>query len=690
MHERIYKDSARLRQYWLRGTLTYVLALIIIALLALLSHYLVQSIVDEQEATARVVNLAGRQRMLSQRITLYAGELREASSSELREPLTAEYFDAISTMSTMHYALMNGSNVLNIPMSTSDKIQQIFSQPPVDLHKKVVNFLSLAESVTDETLTTEQRNDAYQQLKIAAHSDILQSLDTLVFQFQADSESAIKQLQQFNRFSLGGLLLTLFLEAFFIFRPLLLSLHRREKEYLTLLQDMDDEIAEKIQFQTFNDALTELPNRVALLEKIKTYIDIAQQSKNHVIVISIGLDRFKDVNDSLGHDLGDLLLLELTERLRDIATSHRGVVARVAGDEFAIVLEQVDEQLELVQFMRQLSQSIAVPFEQDNTTVQVTASLGLAFYADDGADARSLLMHANQAMRSAKDEGGNCFRFFQSVMTSKMTRRIKLEQELRQALNSSGQLMLFFQPKVALASGQVTGVEALLRWHHPQEGMLSPVEFIPIAEDSGLIQELGDWVIVQSLWQLREWQRQDIFVEMAINVSVKQLLRGNLSDRITSLVEQMEIEPRYVQLEVTESHIMDNMNRIMQQLQTLAKAGFSLAIDDFGTGHSSLARLRDLPFKVLKIDRSFVSNALKESKDQQLVAAIIDIGHSMNKSVIAEGIETIEQQLLLQSLGCDEGQGYLYSRPRPAKQLLGLLQQGKIELNADVSVNDRG
>lgn len=689
MHERIYRDSARLRQHWLRGTLTYVLALIIIAVLALLSHYLVQSIVDEQEATARVVNLAGRQRMLSQRITLYAGELREASSSELREPLTAEYFDAISTMSTMHYALMNGSSVLNIPTPTSPKIQQIFSQPPVDLHKKVVNFLALAEAVTDESLTTEQRNDAYLQLKAAAHSDILQSLDTLVFQFQADSEGSIKQLQQYNRFSLGGLLFTLFLEAFFIFRPLLLSLHRREKEYLTLLKEMDDEIADQMQFQTFNDSLTELPNRLSLLEKIQAYIEIAQQNRTHVIVISIGLDRFKDVNDSLGHDQGDLLLLELAERLSDIASSHRGIVARVAGDEFAIVLEQVDEQLELVQFMRQLSQSISLPFEQENVSMQVTASLGLAFYADDGADARSLLMHANQAMRSAKDEGGNCFRFFQSVMTNKMTRRIKLEQELRQAINSSGQLMLFFQPKVELASGNVTGVEALLRWHHPQEGMLSPVEFIPIAEDSGLIQELGDWVIVQSLWQLREWQRQDIFVEMAINVSVKQLLRGNLSDRITTLVEQMEIEPRYVQLEVTESHIMDNMSRIIPQLQTLAKAGFSLAIDDFGTGHSSLARLRDLPFKVLKIDRSFVSNAIKESKDQQLVAAIIDIGHSLNKSVIAEGIETIEQQLLLQSLGCDEGQGYLYSRPRPAKQLLGLLQQGKIELNADVSANDK-
>ncbi|WP_417763450.1 putative bifunctional diguanylate cyclase/phosphodiesterase [Shewanella sp.] len=688
MHEGVYRDPARLRQHWLSGTLTYLLALVIIAVLALLSHYLVQSIVDEQEATARVVNLAGRQRMLSQRITLYAGELREATSSELREPLTAEYFDAISTMSTMHYALMNGSNVLNIPTPSSDKIQQIFSQPPVDLHKKVVNFLALAEAVTDETLSTEQRNEAYLQLKAAAHSDILQSLDTLVLQFQTESEASIKQLQQYNRFSLGGLLLTLFLEAFFIFRPLLQSLQRREKAYLKLLQEMDDEIADQMQFQTFNDALTQLPNRLSLLEKIQAYIDIAQQNKTHVIVISIGLDRFKDVNDSLGHDLGDLLLLELAERLSDIATRHRGIVARVAGDEFAIVLEQVDEQLELVQFMRQLSQSICLPFEQENVSMQVTASLGLAFYADDGADARSLLMHANQAMRSAKDEGGNCFRFFQSVMTNKMTRRIKLEQELRQALNSSGQLMLFFQPKVALVSGAVTGVEALLRWHHPEEGMLSPVEFIPIAEDSGLIQELGDWVIVQSLWQLREWQRQDIFIEMAINVSVKQLLRGNLSDRITSLAEQMEIDPRYVQLEVTESHIMDNMNRIMQQLQTLAKAGFSLAIDDFGTGHSSLARLRDLPFKVLKIDRSFVMNAIKERKDQQLVAAIIDIGHSLNKSVIAEGIETIEQQLLLQSLGCDEGQGYLYSRPRPAKQLTGLLQLGKIELGADVSVNN--
>ena len=687
MHERIYRDTRLLHQHWLRGTLIYVLALIIIGLLALVSHYLVQSIVDEQEATARVVNLAGRQRMLSQRITLFADELRSADSAKLKEPLTAEYFNAISTMSTMHYALMNGSSVLNIPTPTSPKIQQIFSQPPIDLHKKVVNFLSLAESVTDTNFTAEERDAAFQKLKATAHSDILNSLDTLVFQFQTESETSIRQLQQYNRYSLGGLLATLLLEAFFIFRPLLLSLYRREKQYVQLLQEMDTEIAEQLQFQTFNDALTQLPNRLSLLEKIQAYIEVAEQNGHHVIVISIGLDRFKDVNDSLGHDLGDAFLLALSERLRDIAQEHHGVVARIAGDEFGLVLEKSDERLELVQFMRLLAQAISSPYEQDDMQIQVTASLGLALYSDDGADARSLLMHANQAMRTAKDDGGNCFRFFQSVMTSKMTRRIKLEHDLRNAITSPGQLMLFFQPKVELLSGKITGVEALVRWHHPEEGMLSPVEFIAIAEDSGLIQELGDWVIVQSLWQLREWQQQDIYLEMAINISVKQLLRGNLSDRISTLTEEMEIDPRYVQIEITESHIMDNVSRIMQQLLSLQKRGFSLAIDDFGTGHSSLARLRDLPFKVLKIDRSFVTNVVDEVRDQQLVAAIIDIGHSLHKTVIAEGIETKAQQQLLRHLGCEEGQGYLYSRPRPAKQLTPVLAQGVIPLESEQRIN---
>ncbi|WP_052074772.1 putative bifunctional diguanylate cyclase/phosphodiesterase [Shewanella mangrovi] len=680
MHERVYKNPELLRQHWRKGTLTYLLALVIIAVLALLSHYLVQSIVDEQEATARVVNLAGRQRMLSQRITLFASELRDAGASQLREPLAAAYYDAISTMSTMHYALMNGSSSLNIPTPTSAHIKQIFNQPPVNLHQKVTEFLVIADEVVDTSLTPAQRDAAYAQLKQSARADMLNSLDTLVFQFQHESEAAIKQLQRYNRFSLGGMLVTLFLEAFFIFRPLLLSLYRREKQYHQLLLEMDEEIAEQIQYQTFYDPLTKLPNRLSLLEKIQSHIEIAQQNQTQVIVISIGLDRFKDVNDSLGHDQGDVFLVDLAERLTDIATRHRGIVARVAGDEFAIVLEQNDEKLELVQLMRLLSQSISRPFEQENILLQVTASLGLAFYADDGADAHSLLMHANQAMRNAKDEGGNCFRFFQSAMTSKMTRRITLEQELRQALNSEGQLMLFYQPKVALQTGEIIGVEALIRWNHPEEGMLSPAEFVPIAEDSGLIVELGDWVLVQALWQLREWQKEDIYIEMAINVSVKQLMRRNICDRISALAEQMDIEPRYIQIEITESNIMDNMNHIMTQLVDIEKRGFALAIDDFGTGHSSLARLRDLPFKVLKIDRSFVMNALKEAKDQQLVAAIVDIGHSLNKTVIAEGIETVEQQQLLQSLGCEEGQGYLYARPRPAKQVTSMLLQRQLEL----------
>ncbi|QSX33549.1 EAL domain-containing protein [Shewanella avicenniae] len=680
MQQRLDKNPDLLHQHWWRGTLTYILALVIIALLALLSHYLVQSIVDQQESTARVVNIAGRQRMLSQRITLFASELRQTRTEELHGAELASYYDAISTMSTMHYALMNGASSLNIPTPSSNAIKAMFNQPPTNLHQKVTEFLVLAERVVDASLDMSQRNEAYKQLRQAARAEMLQSLDAVVLQFQRESEAAISQLQRYNRLSLGGMLLTLLIEALFIFRPLLLSLYRREQEYHALLADMDEEIAEQIQFQTFNDPLTHLPNRLSILEKIQSYIELAQHNHSQVIVIYIGVDRFKDINDSLGHDQGDLFLVDLGERLANVAESNRGTVARMASDEFAIVLEQDDEKLELVQLMHQLSKSISQPYEHNERVLQVTASLGLAVYANDGEDANTLVMHANHAMRIAKEDGGSCFRFFQPAMTIKMTRRIQLEHELRQALNAEGQLMLFYQPKVSLKTGEIIGVEALIRWRHPEEGMLSPAEFIPIAEDSGLIVELGDWVLVQAMWQLREWQKQDIYLEMAINVSVKQLMRRNISDRLLALAEQMDIEPRYVQIEITESNIMDNMSQIMGQLVDIEKNGFVLAIDDFGTGHSSLARLRDLPFKVLKIDRSFVMNAVTDAKDQQLVAAIVDIGHSLNKTVIAEGVETTEQQKLLQSLGCEEGQGYLYAKPNSAKQLASMLQQRKIAL----------
>ena len=383
------------------------------------------------------------------------------------------------------------------------------------------------------------------------------------------------------------------------------------------------------------------------------------------------------------------MLVAIANRLAATAHEHNGVAARIAGDEFVLFLNNKVKTLDLMRILRQLKLSIIQPLELNKCAVQIGASLGIAVFPDDGVQAEELLLHANQAMRVAKTDGGNAFRFFQPTMTVNMARKMKLEQELRLAIISN-QLELFYQPKIRLTTGEITGVEALIRWHHPDEGMLSPAEFIPIAEDSGLIVDLGDWVLVEALRQASIWHKQHIMIDIAINVSVKQLLRRNVSDSICALSEQMAINTHYIQLEITENNMMENLPRIIDQLEQLQNNGFVIAIDDFGTGHSSLASLRDLPVNVLKIDRSFVTQAMEDDKDAQIVRAIIEMGHSLNKQIIAEGIETTEQMYLLQNFNCDEGQGYLFSKPVSARLITPLLEQHMIQISATEAPRQHG
>ena len=675
-----YTDPLALKQHWRSGTVTYLIALSIIAMLSLFSHYLVQNIVQKQEATARVVNQAGRQRMLSQRITRFAGEMLLPVERQSTPRLRQEYLAAIDNMAEVHQALVKGSARLQIPVSDSITIKQLFHQNPINLDKQVTDFIATAQQLADTQLSQEIRQNGLVQLRLAANSKLLNSLDILVSQYQRESEQAVYKLQNYNQLSLFGMLLTLFLEALFIFRPLLLNLFRREQQYHQLLTEMENEISDRIHFIAFHDPLTELPNRLSLLERIKTAIQAVEQSQNHLVVISIGLDRFKDINNSLGHDQGDDFLVAIANRLDTTAHEHNGVAARITGDEFVLFLNNKVKTLDLMRILRQLKLSIIQPLELNKRTVQIGASLGIAVFPDDGVQAEELLLHANQAMRVAKTDGGNGFRFFQPTMTVNMARKMKLEQELRLAIISN-QLELFYQPKIRLTTGEITGVEALIRWHHPEEGMLSPAEFIPIAEDSGLIVDLGDWVLVEALRQAAVWHKQHIMIDIAINVSVKQLLRRNVGDRINALSEQMAINTHYIQLEITENNMMENLPRIVEQLEQLQKNGFVIAIDDFGTGHSSLASLRDLPVNVLKIDRSFVTQAMQDDKDAQIVRAIIEMGHSLNKQIIAEGIVTTEQMYLLQNFNCDEGQGYLFSKPVSARLITPLLEQHMIQIS---------
>ena len=685
-----YNNPEIMKLHWRRGTLTYLLALTVIGTLSLCSHFLVQSIVDEQEATARIVNLAGRQRMLSQRITRFASEFVVPVQQNPTQSfnLPQEYSNAITSMETVHLGLSGGSTTLQIPREHSQAIDDIFNRPPINLSSQVTLFLHQAKQITDESIPAVEKKMIFQEMQKAANHDILDGLDMLVKQYQTESENAIADLQNYNRMSLFGMFLTLLLEALLIFRPLLQNLYRREVQYHTLLKSMENEITERVHFQMFRDALTNLPNRTSTQERINTLIQIAEKTNQNIIVISIGLDRLRTVNNSFGHDAGDEVLIATSKRVDSISQDLDGFLSRISSDEFVLILGHLNNNIDLVRVLKQLSQSISEPHLIHQTSIQITASLGLAVYPDDGYEAKELLLHANQAMQSAKNDGGNSFRFFQQNMTLRMTRKIKLEQDLRHAMNSSKQLVLFYQPQIDLQSGKVCGVEALIRWNHPEEGLLSPAEFIPIAEDSGLIVDLGDWVIAHAMDQMFEWQKQGIDIEVAVNISIKQLMRRNICDRIHTLAEQMHIAPHRLQIEVTESYIMDNLDSIRDQLRQLNHDGFAIAIDDFGTGHSSLARLRDLPVKVLKIDRSFVNNASEDHRDYQIVAAIIKMGHSLNKRIIAEGIETPAQMQLLKDLGCDEGQGFLFARPMPADELLNYLQTKEIMVSTPTTIDE--
>lgn len=672
--------SQNIHYHWRHGTYTYLAALALIALLAVCSHYLVQGIVTKQEATARIVNLAGRQRMLSQRITLFAGDI--TNNKENSYKLANEYQQSIEQMTQVHEALLNGSKKLQIPTPTSRSILDIFLKPPVNLDQKVTHFLHLASTLTSDNMSSERQRELFNQLKLSAYHEMLQSLDTLVFRYQKESEIAIKQLQFYNRISLGGMLLTLLLEAVFIFRPLLLNLYRREKQYVTLLQQKEQEIADHVRFQVFNDYLTKLPNRLAMLERVQTCIQLVKHNRTHLVVIAISLNRFSSVNESLGHENGDRLLIELANRLSQFVDQKcYGFVGRIVADEFAMAIDISKSSAEIPQLLRQLSALIHMPISlpgPQTQDVQLSASFGLAFYPDDGQTPYELVLHANQAMRTAKTEGGENFRIFSPTMTSQISRRSWIEQHLRHALHEQGQLQLVYQPKVDLQTYQLVGVEALLRWNHPEEGPLSPAEFIPVAESSGLILEVGEWVLIQAFKQMAKWQSQNLAIKVAVNISVKQLLKENISQSIIAMAGRTRINPAMVQIEITEDHMMENLTQIINELKMLEKFGFELAIDDFGTGHSSLARLRNLPVKYLKIDRSFVSNAPHDHKDAQLVAAIIDMGHSLNKVIIAEGIETTQQMELLQTLGCEQGQGFLFAKPLKPEELMKFVHLNQI------------
>lgn len=426
------------------------------------------------------------------------------------------------------------------------------------------------------------------------------------------------------------------------------------------------------------DELTALPNRVLFLDRVQQALVHAQRSGRQVAVMLLDLDRFKSINDNFGRPAGDALLCEVAQRL--VAALREGdTVARLSVDEFGVVINEMSNTEAVLPLVQKLLHAVALPvsFEADGVSeIFVTASAGISVYPRDDDDAGRLLKNADAAMHSAKSGGGNSFQFFAEDMNRRVSTRIVLEGALRRALEN-GELELHYQPKVGLMSGNVVGAEALVRWPHPARGMISPVEFIPLAEETGLIVPLGEWVLNAACAQLRAWQSLGQPVPpVAVNLSARQFLQANLTEMIHAVLEANQLPPRLLEIEITESTAMINIDKAVSILHALRALGILISLDDFGTGHSSLSHLKRFPINHLKIDRSFVRDITTDPDDAMICKAVIGLAHSLKMSVIAEGVETEGQMNYLRQHHCDEMQGYYFSRPLPADDFAALLVAG--------------
>lgn len=430
------------------------------------------------------------------------------------------------------------------------------------------------------------------------------------------------------------------------------------------------------------DFLTGLPNRQQFQQQLDKILVDAGRLQRRVAVLCVGLDDFKGINEQFSYQTGDQLLLALADRLRG-HSGRLGALARLGGDQFALVQADIEQPYEAAELAQNILDDLEAPFALDQQEIRLRATIGITLFPEDGDSTEKLLQKAEQTMTLAKSRSRNRYQFYIASVDSEMRRRRELEKDLREALPRN-QLYMVYQPQISYRDHRVVGVEALIRWQHPEHGLVPPDLFIPLAKQNGTIIAIGEWVLDQACRQLREWHDQGFSdLRMAVNLSTVQLHHAELPRVVNNLLQIYRLPPRSLELEVTETGLMEDISTAAQHLLSLRRSGALIAIDDFGTGYSSLSYLKSLPLDKIKIDKSFVQDLIDDDDDATIVRAIIQLGKSLGMQVIAEGVETVEQEAYIISEGCHEGQGYLYSKPLPARELLAYLKQAQ-RSNAEI------
>ena len=437
------------------------------------------------------------------------------------------------------------------------------------------------------------------------------------------------------------------------------------------LEDLVAERTKQLNYLAYYDALTGLPNRAMFDERLTEAIAKAG-AKRQVAAMLVSPDRFKDIRDTLGHLVGDQIIREFGRRLAASARSD-AFVARFGADEFALMMTVTTSQSDAIDVTGDIFEALRKPFAVETHELFVTAAIGISLYPNDGADGQSIMKNAGVALSRAKTNGSTSHSFYTADMQAAALRRLTLENDLRVAIEK-GELEAHYQPKLDVRDNRIVGMEALIRWRHPEFGLISPLDFIPIAEESGLIVEIGEWILREACRQTSVWREAGYKLQIAVNVSAGQF-DIRLADAVHRIIDETGLDATCLNLEMTESAIMKNAEFAIKTLHELKTIGIRISIDDFGTGYSSLGQLKNLPIDVLKIDKSFINDITTNKDDASLVIAVIGLAHNLNLKVVAEGVETDEQLEFLNSFGCDEYQGYLFSRPLTADEFTRLLTE---------------
>ncbi len=571
-------------------------------------------------------------------------------------------------------AQTRGSAILKVKLYTLDG-RTVFSTDPLQLaeDKSASEGFRAARDGRIHT-TLSHRDRMYARSELITDRNVLatylpvraddNALIEGVFEVYSDVTTLSDEIAAQQRLLVGAVVVLAglsYLVLFFVVRHADRLLERHHHEHAAH--------EARIQHQAYHDPLTGLPNRVLFMDRLQHAMAKAQRNDRLLALMFLDLDRFKQVNDNFGHDGGDRLLRIAAERFSEVVRDG-DTVARLGGDEFTVIMEDLRHIDEAAAVAGRILAAVSQPFEIDGQEASVSASIGITIFPFDDTSVEALLRHADTAMYTAKQHGRNRFELYRAEMSEENSRRMLLEQELRRAL-ANEEFELFYQPKVNLASGTMAGMEALLRWRHPERGLVSPAEFIPTLEDTGLIVPVGEWVLREACRANRRWQDDGLpALTVSVNVSAEQLRRDDFTDVVADALEQTGLQPRHLELEMTESCLLEETEASVAMLRALKSLGVRIAIDDFGTGYASMTYLKRYPVDVLKIDQSFMQRLSSKSEDTAIVTAIMALVHSLRLEVVAEGVETAQQLTFLYALGCNIIQGFLFSRPLPEDEFV--------------------